>query len=81
MIGFVVLGVVLVIAGAVLNTWIDRRRFYRRNAAGIEEFSSYGSAMAARGLEGLAQVGARLGIGGGVVLLGMTFLQFMFLRH
>jgi hypothetical protein len=39
---------ILGIAGLV---WKGRRKFYRRNAAGIEEFKSYGGALVTAWLE------------------------------
>ncbi|MDY3318203.1 molybdenum ABC transporter permease [Riemerella anatipestifer] len=44
-------GIVILLAGIALRYWINRRRFYRRNAAGIEGFSSYEKAVIVRILE------------------------------
>lgn len=78
MVLFVLAGVVLFGGGVALNTWVDRRKFYRRNMAGVEEFASYGAAVAARGLEGLARLGARLCLATGFVLLGLALIQILF---
>jgi len=33
--------IVLFLGGCALRYWVGRRRFYRRNGFGMEEFSSY----------------------------------------
>ncbi|MRR35447.1 hypothetical protein EG829_12360 [bacterium] len=53
------LAILLVPAGLVLMIWTSRRRFNRRNVAGVEEFSSYGQSVGSRLLEGLVD---RVGI-------------------
>ncbi|MBL8260043.1 MAG: hypothetical protein JNM60_09575 [Candidatus Competibacteraceae bacterium] len=40
--------VVCLVAGAVLLSLVERRRFYRTNAAGVETFKDYGSLLKAR---------------------------------
>jgi hypothetical protein len=42
------LWLILIIAGLFIRHWINRRAFYRRNAAGVEEFSSYSNATLTR---------------------------------
>jgi hypothetical protein len=71
-------GLALFGGGVALKVWVDRRQFYRRNVAGIEEFASYGAAVAARGLEGLARLGARSAQGVGFILLGFALIQIVF---
>ncbi|MGH0030470.1 MAG: hypothetical protein ACQGVC_11815 [Myxococcota bacterium] len=44
-------GSVLIITSARLKHWVLRREFERRNAAGVEEFSSYEASVRARFLE------------------------------
>jgi hypothetical protein len=48
----VVLAIVFTPAGIGLIAWSGRRRFGRRNFAGIEEFSSYSHAVGSRLIEG-----------------------------
>jgi uncharacterized membrane protein len=36
-----VLAVILILLGWGIKYWLNRRRFYRRNATGIETFKSY----------------------------------------
>ncbi len=49
--GFLLLVVVIGIA-SFIKMVIDRRKFYRRNHAGIEEFPSYTASVITRFLEG-----------------------------
>jgi len=76
----VVIAALLFGGGVALNIWVERRQFYRRNGAGVEEFASYSAAVAARGLEGLARFGARLCLASGFALLGLALIQ-IFLSH
>lgn len=46
-----VLGIIPLVIGIGLIYWINRRRFYRRNAAGVELFSGYNTAITVRFLE------------------------------
>lgn len=50
---------------------VERRRFYRRNPAGVEEFSSYGKMVVSRGLEGVLHGTSRLCIAAALGLLCM----------
>ncbi|SDF45321.1 hypothetical protein SAMN05216464_11863 [Mucilaginibacter pineti] len=36
-----ILSIILILLGWVLKYWLNRRKFYRRNAAGVESFKSY----------------------------------------
>ncbi len=59
-----VLLITLVAVGAagsfLTRQWVQRRRFYRRNEAGVEVFPSYASSVRARWLEGAMMVSSRL---------------------
>ncbi|HSD06370.1 molybdenum ABC transporter permease [Flavobacterium sp.] len=46
-----VLGITPLVIGVGLIYWINRRKFYRRNLAGLEGFSSYETALFVRSLE------------------------------
>lgn len=46
-----VLGIIPLVIGIGLLYWINRRKFYRRNAAGVELFSGYNTAITVRFLE------------------------------
>jgi hypothetical protein len=52
--GIIAWGCVLLLAGVGVRHWIERRRFYRRNSAGVEEFRDYGSSVVASAVESLA---------------------------
>ncbi len=47
-------------SGIALMAWAGRRRFNRRNFAGIEEFSGYGDALGSRMIEGFISLMGRL---------------------
>lgn len=47
-------------AGIAVRHVVRRRRFYRRNSAGVEEFPNYGALVATRAFEGLLDVTSRL---------------------
>lgn len=53
-------GVLLIAVGLALLLWTNKRAFDRRNAAGIQEFRSYGHALGARTVERLARLGGWL---------------------
>lgn len=46
-----VFGIVLVVVGVGLIYWINRRKFYRRNAMGAEGFSSFEASIFIRLIE------------------------------
>ncbi len=52
--------VVLLAIGGYGIFWTNKRRFERRNVAGIEEFSSYGKAVATRGGETIVRLASWL---------------------
>lgn len=68
---FFIAGVVLVVLSGVLHFFLQRRRFYRRNQAGIERFTSYSSSLFTRFFEGLLRL---LSI---AMFLGGLFLCFI----
>ena len=44
--------VLALIAGVGLRLWVNRRAFYRRNEAGVEEFKSYSAKLSSNFIEG-----------------------------
>lgn len=46
-----VIGIISLVLGIGLIYWISRRKFYRRNMAGLEGFSSFEASVVARLLE------------------------------
>lgn len=64
-----ILGVVLLIVGIVVRYWIGRRRFNRRNFAGVEIFDSYGKAVVTKGFERFARILAAICIFFGIIFL------------
>lgn len=61
-------GIVLIGIGVSAAYWLEGKKFARRNAAGIEEFSSYGASLKIRAKEGAA------GILAGIVLVIGIFM-------
>ncbi len=60
-----IIGIVCFALAAASGIYIDRQRFNRRNAAGVEEFDSYNAKMKAKVAEGLTQaVGTIAGLAG-----------------
>ncbi|MGG5578136.1 hypothetical protein ACPDHL_12450 [Myroides sp. C15-4] len=48
---FLILGILSLLSGIGLIYWINRRRFYRRNVAGLEGFSSFEASLFIRFIE------------------------------
>lgn len=51
-----VFGIVLVVIGVGLIYWINRRKFYRRNAMGAEGFSSFEASVFTRFIEWIGRL-------------------------
>lgn len=67
--GFLVFGLAFIAGGILAAMWAGRRAFARTNAAGVQEFKSYGSAVKSTAAEGLAKTAAVLAILFGALLL------------
>ena len=63
------LGVVLILAGAVIRYKIGKRKFNRRSITGLELFPSYGKGIATRFMESVATIIAKLMILTGILLI------------
>lgn len=50
--------VACIVAGKVLLMRVDRRRFYRTNAAGVQLFPTYANVLKCRTVEGLMKLAA-----------------------
>lgn len=74
-VGDLVAGAILVGAGMYGSHVVGRRAFERTNAAGIQEFQSYGSMVRVRSLEGLITSLSMIGKIVGAIFL---FLGFFF---
>lgn len=64
-----ILGIIALALGIGLIYWINRRKFYRRNVAGLEGFSSFETSVFVRFME---RIGKWLAYG--LLLLGILFL-------
>lgn len=69
-------GVVMLAISIAGGLWVQRRRFYRRNPAGLQVFRSFGASLATGTFEALALLVFRLiglaGVAGLVVALVKT---------
>lgn len=55
-----VVSIILLVLGGYGIYWTNKRRFERRNMAGVEEFSSYGKSVATKGGEQILRLGSWL---------------------
>jgi hypothetical protein len=68
-------GAILLLLGVIINYQIGRRRFYRRNAAGVQQFKSYRHSLLSRGLERILSILAYiLMIAGVIILIGAFYM-------
>lgn len=63
-----VVGLMAFGGGTVLQHYVLRRQFYRRNDAGLQVFGSYSKMLMSRGLEGAIATAGRVLIVGGCFL-------------
>lgn len=68
-------GVVFVVVGIAGFVFVGRRRFYRRNVAGVEEFSGYGSMLGSRFFETSVRLVSFLLFVVGVILTIVGYAQ------
>ncbi len=68
-------GFVFIASGLAVKFFVGKRRFNRVNEAGVEEFSSYGSALANSALEKTLSIGSFIVIIFGVLLVATFFLR------
>jgi hypothetical protein len=68
------LGLVILTVGIAGIFYVRRRKFYRRNVAGVEEFKSYGSAVATNFIESAIGAASFLIflLGGIITLIGIV---------
>ena len=69
-----VFGIISFVIAIVLLYWINRRKFYRRNMAGIEGFSSFETSVLVRFLEAIGKLLAYALIIFGIFLIWTHFL-------
>lgn len=69
-----ILGIGCLVVGLAVMIWTNGRIFNRRNAAGVEEFRTYGHSLLLRAVEGFSRLAAWLLIliGGGLVLVALV---------
>ena len=66
-------GLLLAVLGYALQYFVNRRAFNRRNAAGVEEFTSFEAATGARFLEGAGRK-----LGSILIVVGLVLAAFGF---
>lgn len=64
-----ILGIIALALGVGIIYWINRRKFYRRNVAGLQEFSSFEASVFVRFMERIGKLLAY-----GLLILGILFL-------
>ncbi|MCX2680755.1 molybdenum ABC transporter permease [Galbibacter sp. EGI 63066] len=64
-----ILGIIALALGVGIIYWINRRKFYRRNVAGLQEFSSFEASVFVRFMERIGKLLAY-----GLIILGILFL-------
>ena len=69
-----VFGIISFVIAIILFYWINRRKFYRRNMAGIEGFSSFETSVLVRFLEAIGKLLAYALIIFGIFLIWTHFL-------
>lgn len=69
-----ILGVIALVSGLALAAWVGRRRFNRRNFAGVEQFDSFSHAVGSQFLEGLVgMIGALMAFAGFILAFVAVF--------
>jgi hypothetical protein len=71
---FIIIGTLLIILFFVLRFWVGKRKFNRRNIAGVEGFSSYGKAVTTTIFENIMLFVALLCFLTGLFILCMCWL-------
>ena len=77
----VAVAVVSLPAGLGLMSWASRRRFHRRNFAGVEEFGSWGQSVGHRLLESVIELLARVFLAAGIIALAAAIGAVAFGRY
>lgn len=67
--GNLISAILMIVVGLCIRHIVGRRRFYRRNVAGIEEFDSYGAAQFTQLWERLAHLLGSILLGLGILIL------------
>lgn len=68
------IGILMVIGGFLIQRWVGKRQFDRRNASGVQEFKSYDAAVGSQAMEKLALILARIAIFLGAIVIGSVLL-------
>lgn len=71
-----IVGLILVAIGIALRIYVSRKRFYRRGDGGLQQFSSYGKAVATTFFEKIVKL-----VGTISVIAGLFFLLITWYNH
>lgn len=73
---FPFVGGAFVVIGWLLTHYVNRRKFYRRNAAGVEEFATYGRSVMIRLYENTVMLGSVVLFAFGIlfIVMGLALL-------
>ncbi len=74
--GYYVLGIILILIAIILNTIVNRRRFYRRGTGGLQHYGTYRAAVGHTCLDKLVKL-----IALSFLILGFVALVFGYNRQ
>lgn len=69
------IGVLMLFTGIAGLSFVSRRKSYRRNLAGVEQFAGYGKIFTAKSRENTIEVVSRLLIVFGVLVAVVTYIR------
>ncbi|WP_034636054.1 hypothetical protein [Desulfovibrio cuneatus] len=70
---YAVIGITLIVFTIASGFYLDRQQFNRKNIAGVQEFSSYGSLVKTRIIEGTIKA---MSIASGLAGIGFIIVHF-----
>ncbi|WP_345329398.1 molybdenum ABC transporter permease [Mucilaginibacter defluvii] len=76
-----ILGIILTVVGYILRYQVNRRKFYRRNAAGVELFKTYAGYRVTTKVEGLLKLIGFVLIFAGLFFIAVHFFNNNMARH
>jgi hypothetical protein len=72
----IALGVVFLVLSIAGRHWVMRRKFYRRNAAGMEGFTDYKDSVIKQSMENFVFGASRISLFLGIVLLLFAYIMW-----
>jgi len=74
---FLILGIISLVGGFLLSAFINKRRFNRRNAAGLQQFLSYEKSVFITLIERIGKIIALILIALGLFIIAGTYIGKM----